>query len=183
MSSCAPRRSGMPPRSRRPRCDRHGTRFEESPPLGGIHGRGQLRRDSHATIIAVAERGTIPRDRLRDRRAVRRPEPDCPRRLSRRSAIRRRASADERNAAARRWFQDARFGLFVHWGVYSLLAKGEWVMDKDKLPIREYAKLPPRFNPSSFDADAWVKLAKDAGGATSPSRASTTTASACSTAS
>ncbi len=74
-----------------------------------------------------------------------------------------RASGDERNAAARRWFQDARFGLFVHWGVYSLLGRGEWVMDKDKLPIGVYAKLPPRFNPTNFDADAWVKLAKDAG--------------------
>ncbi len=73
------------------------------------------------------------------------------------------ASGTEQNAVARRWFQDARFGLFIHWGVYSLLAKGEWVMDNDKLPIHEYAKLPPRFNPAKFDADAWVKLAKSAG--------------------
>ena len=51
----------------------------------------------------------------------------------------------------------------IHWGVYSLLGKGEWVMDHDKLPAREYAKLPPRFNPSKFDAEAWVKLAKEAG--------------------
>ena len=63
----------------------------------------------------------------------------------------------------RRWFEDAKFGLFVHWGVYSLLGKGEWVMDNDKLPISEYAKLPPRFNPVKFDADEWVKLAKAAG--------------------
>jgi alpha-L-fucosidase len=69
----------------------------------------------------------------------------------------------ERNAAARRWFEDAKFGLFIHWGVYSLLAKGEWVMNSDRLPIREYAKLPPRFNPAKFDAEAWVKLAKAAG--------------------
>ena len=57
------------------------------------------------------------------------------------------SSAAGANAAARRWFEDAKFGLFVHWGVYSLLGKGEWVMDNDKLPIAEYAKLPPRFNP------------------------------------
>jgi len=71
--------------------------------------------------------------------------------------------AADRNAAARRTFEDDRFGLFIHWGVYSLLGKGEWVMDRDKLPIGEYDKLPPRFNPTRFDADAWVKLAKSAG--------------------
>jgi alpha-L-fucosidase len=71
--------------------------------------------------------------------------------------------ATEKNAAARQAFEDDRFGLFIHWGVYSLLGKGEWVMDRDKLPIREYDKLPPRFNPTRFDADAWVKLAKSAG--------------------
>jgi alpha-L-fucosidase len=64
---------------------------------------------------------------------------------------------------ARRWFEDARFGLFVHWGVYSLLGKGEWVMNTDKLPIIQYEKLPPRFNPTRFDAEEWVKLAKAAG--------------------
>ncbi len=73
------------------------------------------------------------------------------------------ATATERNAAARRWFQDARFGLSIHWGVSSLLAKGESVMDDDKLPIGEYARLPPRFNAARFDADAWVKLARSAG--------------------
>jgi alpha-L-fucosidase len=73
------------------------------------------------------------------------------------------AANRERNDASRRWFQDAKLGMFVHWGIYSLLAKGEWVMDNDKLPIEQYAKLPPRFNPSRFDAQAWVQLAKSAG--------------------
>jgi alpha-L-fucosidase len=72
------------------------------------------------------------------------------------------AMADQ-NAEARRWFEDAKLGLFIHWGVYSILGKGEWVMDQDKLPIREYAKLPPRFSPTRFDATAWVKLARTAG--------------------
>jgi len=63
------------------------------------------------------------------------------------------SSASGANAVARRWFEDAKFGLFVHWGVYSLLGKGEWVMNNDKLPISEYQKLPPRFNPVKFDAD------------------------------
>ena len=71
--------------------------------------------------------------------------------------------SDRRATDARQWFQDAKLGLFVHWGVYSLLGKGEWVMENDKIPIREYAKLPPRFNPTRFDATAWVKLAKSSG--------------------
>jgi len=73
------------------------------------------------------------------------------------------AAEDSPNARSRRWFQDAKFGLFVHWGVYSLLGKGEWVMENDKIPVAEYRKLPPRFNPTRFDADAWVKLARSAG--------------------
>jgi alpha-L-fucosidase len=72
-------------------------------------------------------------------------------------------SAADPRAEAGRWFQDAKLGLFVHWGVYALLGKGEWVMENDKIPIREYAKLPPKFNPTRFDATAWVKLAKSAG--------------------
>ena len=84
-------------------------------------------------------------------------------RPSRAQAIDQPSSAGGANAVAKRWYQDAKFGLFVHWGVYSLLGKGEWVMNNDKLPVREYEKLPPRFNPVKFDADEWVKLAKAAG--------------------
>jgi alpha-L-fucosidase len=73
------------------------------------------------------------------------------------------AATSDVNDQARSWFEDAKFGLFIHWGVYSLVGKGEWVMDHDKLPISEYAKLPPRFDPKRFDAVAWVKLAKSAG--------------------
>lgn len=69
------------------------------------------------------------------------------------------------NLDARTWFQDAKFGLFVHWGVYSVLGKtgAEWVMNHDKMPISEYEKLPPRFNPVNFDADEWCRMVKDAG--------------------
>jgi len=81
-----------------------------------------------------------------------------------------KARADERpsadpgpNTIAQRSFEDAKFGMFIHWGVYSLLGKGEWVMNNDKLPISEYEKLPRRFNPTKFDADEWVRLAKAAG--------------------
>ncbi|MFL6415516.1 MAG: alpha-L-fucosidase [Bryobacteraceae bacterium] len=69
----------------------------------------------------------------------------------------------EANLAARQWFQDARFGLFIHWGVYSVLGKGEWVMNNDKMSIAEYSKVPPQFNPVQYDPAAWVALAKSAG--------------------
>jgi len=67
------------------------------------------------------------------------------------------------NLEARRWFQEARFGLFIHWGVYSVLGDGEWVMNNRKISIAEYEKLLPQFNPVKFDAAEWVRLAKDAG--------------------
>ncbi|MCG6923159.1 MAG: alpha-L-fucosidase [Acidobacteria bacterium] len=67
------------------------------------------------------------------------------------------------NLEARAWFRDARFGLFIHWGVYSVLGRGEWVMQNEKIPIAEYEKLPPRFNPTEFDPTAWVAMAKAAG--------------------
>ncbi len=70
---------------------------------------------------------------------------------------------EEQQAEAQRWFQDARFGLFIHWGVYSLLGKGEWVMQNDRMTVAEYEKLPPQFNPTAYDPAAWVRLAKEAG--------------------
>ena len=61
------------------------------------------------------------------------------------------------------WFQNARFGMFIHWGLYSLIGRGEWVMHWEKIPVPEYEKLVPQFNPVDFSADEWVKLAADAG--------------------
>jgi alpha-L-fucosidase len=61
------------------------------------------------------------------------------------------------------WWQDAKFGLFIHWGLYSLLGRGEWVMYNEQIPPAEYAKLADQFNPRGFDADAWAALAKEAG--------------------
>ncbi len=67
------------------------------------------------------------------------------------------------NLAARAWFQDAKFGMFIHWGIYSLLQDGEWVMQNRSIRVPEYETLAPEFNPTRFDAAAWVALAKAAG--------------------
>lgn len=61
------------------------------------------------------------------------------------------------------WFEAARFGMFIHWGLYALLGRGEWVMHNERIAPQEYAGLAERFSPTAFDADAWVKLAADAG--------------------
>ena len=61
------------------------------------------------------------------------------------------------------WWREARFGMFIHWGVYSVLADGEWVMNVRKMQVKDYEKYPPRFNPVDFDAREWVRIAKSAG--------------------
>jgi alpha-L-fucosidase len=65
--------------------------------------------------------------------------------------------------AAREWFRDAKFGLFIHWGVYSQLGQGEWVMENRGIPVGTYEWLASAFNPVKFDARAWVAVAKAAG--------------------
>ena len=69
----------------------------------------------------------------------------------------------EENLKARKWFSDAKFGLFVHWGVYSILGDGEWVMNNQNISIEEYEKLPSFFNPIEYNPREWVKTAKSAG--------------------
>jgi len=67
------------------------------------------------------------------------------------------------NLKARQEFQDAKFGMFIHWGVYSVLGDGEWVFHNRKLTLHEYERLPSFFDPEKFDAKAWVSLAKATG--------------------
>jgi alpha-L-fucosidase len=67
------------------------------------------------------------------------------------------------NLNARQEFQDAKFGMFIHWGVYSVLGDGEWVFHNRKLKVQEYEWLPKFFDPEKFDAKAWVSLARAAG--------------------
>ncbi len=76
---------------------------------------------------------------------------------------------DERMA----WWREARFGMFIHWGVYSLPAGtwnghqigsiGEWIMNRAKIPVADYQAMAKQFNPVKYDPDAWVRMAKDAG--------------------
>jgi alpha-L-fucosidase len=71
------------------------------------------------------------------------------------------------------WWRDARFGMFIHWGLYSETAgywdgkptsgAGEWIMNDMQIPLSQYAKLAPEFDPMKFNADQWVKIAKNAG--------------------
>src|SRR5258708_36065913 len=71
------------------------------------------------------------------------------------------------------WFRQAKFGLFIHWGLYCIPA-GEWkgqpvagigegIMNRAKIPVKEYEALASQVDPTKFDAEAWVKMAQDGG--------------------
>jgi alpha-L-fucosidase len=72
-------------------------------------------------------------------------------------------SPSPENLKAREWFQDAKFGMFIHWGVYSVLGDGEWVMNNQGIDKQTYQKLPAFFNPIKYNPREWVALAKAAG--------------------
>jgi alpha-L-fucosidase len=71
------------------------------------------------------------------------------------------------------WWRDARFGMFIHWGVYAVPAGtykgqrinriGEWIMNRGKIPVAEYRQFAKQFNPVLYNPDEWVRMAKDAG--------------------
>jgi alpha-L-fucosidase len=93
-----------------------------------------------------------------------------------RVAIRPQAAANETPAERNqrmKWWREARFGMFIHWGLYAVPAGeyngkrsdkvGEWIMEWANIPRVEYEKFAPVFNPVKFDAREWVRIAKDAG--------------------
>lgn len=67
------------------------------------------------------------------------------------------------NLASRQWFQDARFGMFIHWGLSSELGNGEWVMNNRNIHVKDYNRLINSFYPHDFNTEEWVSLAKSAG--------------------
>ena len=67
------------------------------------------------------------------------------------------------NLQSRSQFAECRFGIFLHWGLYAMLAQGEWAMTNHNLNYREYEKLAGGFYPSKFDADAWAEAFRQAG--------------------
>ncbi len=69
----------------------------------------------------------------------------------------------EERAARMQWWHEARFGMFIHWGLYSVLARHEWAMELEGIPVAEYEQLAKRFTPKPNSARAWAKLAKAAG--------------------
>jgi len=62
-----------------------------------------------------------------------------------------------------KWWHEARFGMFIHWGLYSVLGRHEWAMEEEGIPVAEYEQLAKRFQPAPNAARAWAKLAKAAG--------------------
>ncbi len=79
----------------------------------------------------------------------------------------------EQRDARMAWWREAKFGMFIHWGVYAVPAGfykdkpvggiGEWIMKNGSIPVAEYKAFAKEFNPVKYDAEAWVKLAKEAG--------------------
>src|SRR5215475_7915602 len=75
-------------------------------------------------------------------------------------------NSPEAREARLAWFKQAKYGMFIHWGLYAIpagewkgnqsLGLGEWIMNRSKIPVKEYEQLTKQWNPTKFNADAWV---------------------------
>jgi alpha-L-fucosidase len=82
-------------------------------------------------------------------------------------------NADSAREARLAWFKTAKYGMFIHWGLYAIPAGewngkfvpglGEWIMNRGRIPVKDYEQLTKQWNPARYDPDAWVQLAQDAG--------------------
>src|SRR6516165_10981922 len=70
------------------------------------------------------------------------------------------ASEEADRVRRMKWWHEARFGMFIHWGLYSLLGRHEWVMENEGIPVSEYERLAPNFKPVPNAAREWARLAK-----------------------
>ncbi|MCE5340872.1 MAG: alpha-L-fucosidase [Planctomycetaceae bacterium] len=73
------------------------------------------------------------------------------------------SNVDFASPASRQWFQDSRFGLFIHWGLYALTGRDMWYYSLEEVPHDHYERLFQRFDPVKYDPMAWARLAKQAG--------------------
>ncbi|PYU20897.1 MAG: alpha-L-fucosidase, partial [Acidobacteria bacterium] len=74
------------------------------------------------------------------------------------------SSASEADRQRRmKWWHEARFGMFIHWGLYSVIGRHEWVMENEGIPVSEYAPLAKQFKPKPFPAREWAKIARETG--------------------
>ncbi len=72
-------------------------------------------------------------------------------------------NTNSQKAQRMQWWTDATFGMFIHWGIYSVPAHAEWYMNNGHVPLKKYEKYASRFDPHHFDADYWARIAKNAG--------------------
>ena len=70
---------------------------------------------------------------------------------------------EQERAARMKWWTEARFGMFIHWGLYALPARHEWVKNRERIPDEEYQKYFEMFNPDLYDPVEWARAAKKAG--------------------
>src|SRR5260370_27767399 len=73
------------------------------------------------------------------------------------------AGTGEDRARRMKWWHEARFGMFIHWGLYSVHARHEWAMEEEAIPVSEYEQFAKQFTPKPNAARAWARLAKQSG--------------------